>query len=192
VDEQSEDRGFGALDRLELVPDQVELRIYDGNITRRPVSHFLDLVVNGQSLIPLLKGGGNYVTNLNRAWVPAVIPKHVAVMLGRQQEPDLEPGRVPLIVCAMDGDIGCGAVTAALSITPETASWSDFRWENGTGQFDVPEGLPDVLTFDRRQYEQEFEQAVSRVSELPYDKAEHTRRGFLWPWQWGWRLPRGD
>ena len=192
MEEQSEVRGFVALDRLELVPDEVELRMQDGNITRRPVSHFLDLVVNGQSLIRLLNGEGNYVTNLNRAWVSAVIPEHVAVMLGRQQDPELGPGRVALIVCAMDGDIGCGAVTASLSLTPETVSWSDFRWEDGREQFEVPEGLPDVLTFKRRQYEQQFEQAVGRVSELPYDKAEHTPRGLLWLWQWGWRLPRGD
>lgn len=192
MDALPEDRGVVALDRLELVPDHVELRVYDGNITRRPVSHFLDYVVNGQSLIRLLKGGGDYVTNLNRAWVPAVVPKHVAVMLGRQQDSDLTPGRVPLVVCAMDGDIGCGAVTAALSLTPETVSWSDFRWETGTEQVDVPEGLPGALTFDSRQYEQEIAQAVRRVSELPYDQAEHSPRAFLWPWQWGWRLPRGD
>jgi hypothetical protein len=192
VDAQPEDRGVTALDRLELVPDQVELLMHDGNITRRPVSHFLDFVVNGKSLIRLLKGGGNYVTNLNRVWVPAVIPKHVAVMLGQEQDPDLEPGRVPLMVCAMDGDIGCGAVTAALSLTPATVTWSDFRWEDGSEPFDVPDGLPDPVTFERRQYEQEFAQAAARVSELPYDEAEDSRRGFLWPWQWGWRPPRDE
>lgn len=192
MEEQPDARGLRALDRLELVPSAVELQMQDGNVTRRPVSHFLDLVVNGRSLVLLVNGEGTYVTNLNRAWVSEVIPEHVAVMLGRQQDPELGWGRVPLVVCAVDGDIGCGAVTASLSLTPETVSWSDFRWEDGREQFEVPEGLPDVLTFERRQYEQQFEQAVGRVGELPYDKVEHTPRGLLWPWQWGWRLPKGE
>lgn len=177
-------------DRLDLIPELVELRILDGNITKRPVSHFLDFVVNGKSLIGLLRGGGNYVTNLNRAWVPEVVPGHVAVLLGRQADPELDPGRIPLVVCAMDGDIACGAVTAALSVTAEAVTWTDLRWEDGSQELETPEGLPETMTFDRHQYEQELERAVVRVNALPHDEKEHTLRRFLWPWQWGWRLPK--
>ena len=179
-------------DRLELISGHVELLIYEGNITRRPVSHFLDFVINGQSLIGLLRGGGDYVTNLNRAWVPDVVPVHVAVLLGRQPDPELDPGRVPLIVCAVDGDIACGAVTAALSVAADTVTWSDFRWEDGYRALEAPEGLPDAVTFDRREYELGLQRAVVRVSELPHDETEHRLRRFLWPWHWGWRLPRDN
>ena len=178
------------LDRLELVPNHVELRVHDGNITKRPVSHFLDFVVNGESLIDLLVGGGDYVTNLNRAWVPAVVPTHVEVLLGRQPDEDLPAGRIPLLVCAVDGDVACGAITAGLSMERETVTWTDLRWEGGIGETSDVGGLRQSMTFDRRPYEQGLLAAAVRVSELPYDEAEHSLRRFLWPWQWGWRLPR--
>jgi hypothetical protein len=177
------------LDRLELLPYQVELRVVDGNITKHPVSQFLDFVVNGQSLIDALQGAGDYVTNLNRAWVPEVVPEHVAVLCGRAQDPELNPGRIPLLVCAYDGDIGCGAVTAALTVEPHTVSWTDLRWEDGYREPNGVDGLPAAMTFDRHEYEQALEKAVSRVSELPYDVAARPLRRFLWPWQWGWRRP---
>ena len=27
---------------------------------------------------------------------------------------------------------------------------------------------------------------------MPYDELEHQGRRFLWPWQWGWRMPKTD
>ena len=176
-------------DRLDLVAEQVQLQDVDGNITRRPVSHFLALSVNGRSLADFLLHGGDFVTNLNRAWSPGVVPEAVSIFLGTAQEPDLDSGRIPLLVCAACGDIGCGALTAALTLTEETVTWAGFRWADWSAELRPVEGLPNEMCFDRVQYEEEFAHAVERVRELPYDEEEHKLRRFLWPWQWGWRLP---
>lgn len=176
---------------LQLVPRSGQHSWLDGDVTRRPVSHFLDLVVDGRSLLDLAKGSGNLVTELNRPWLQAV-PEAVAVLRGQQPHADLEPGRIALLVCIIDGDLGCGAVTAALQVSAETVTWSDFQWENGYEEPDAAPGMPESFTFDRRQYEQVLDQAVVLAEALPYDELEHRGRRFLWPWQWGWRLPRGD
>lgn len=94
------------LDYLTLRPAEVRLQIIDGNRTRRPVSHFLDFVVNGQSLLALTDTGGSRVTTLNRPWLP-VVSEAVDILLGRREQQDLAPGRVVLLVCALRGDLGC-------------------------------------------------------------------------------------
>jgi len=38
-------------------------------------------------------------------------------------------------------------------------------------------------------FERVFSSAPERLSGMPYDELAHRGRGFLWPWQWGWRLP---
>lgn len=173
---------------LGLRPEKVEVQVLDGNRTRRPVSHFLDLLVDGSSLLRSVRSADGHVTELNRAWLPSV-PETVEVLLGRRQHPELAVGRVPLLVCAPDGDLGCGALTTALALDGERVSWSDFRWEDGYREpRDVVE-LRTAVHFDRRPYEAVLHQARGRVAELPHDEAEHRSRGFLWPWQWGWRLP---
>lgn len=167
---------------LQLVPRSGQHTWLDGDITRRPVSHFLDLVVDGQSLLDLVKGSGNLVTELNRPWAHGV-PDAVAVLRGQQQHADLGPGRIALLVCIIDGDIGCGAVTAALQLSADTVTWSEVRWENGYEEPSATTGLPESFTFDRRQYEEVLDQAAARMEWLPYDEVEHRGRG---------RQPRGD
>ena len=44
--------------------------------------------------------------------------------------PDLAPDRVALYRCPECGDLGCGAVTAALERTAATVVWRDLRFEN--------------------------------------------------------------
>jgi hypothetical protein len=45
----------------------------------------------------------------------------------------LETGRLPLYVCPMCGDLGCGAVTVAVLWAPDgtRVTWCDFRMEDG-------------------------------------------------------------
>ncbi len=43
----------------------------------------------------------------------------------------LEPGRLPLYVCPIDGDLACGAVTVAVHHDATTTTWSGFRLQNG-------------------------------------------------------------
>ena len=51
---------------------------------------------------------------------------------------------------------------------------------------------PWLHAVDRAGYEAMLRSAFERVSTMPYDELEHRGRGFLWPWQWGWRMPKTD
>lgn len=73
---------------------------------------------------------------------------------------------------------GLRALTATLALSPERATWSDFRWENGYEDAEAAEEFRRAFSFDRAGYELLLEQALAVVSELPYDVAEHQRRGF--------------
>lgn len=90
----------------------------------------------------------------------------------------------------MDGDLACGALTAALRVDDAEVSWSDFLWEDGLSDPRPVNQLTQPLTFDRRQYEAAFADAYTQVAGSSYDELAHHGRRFLWPWQWGWRWPR--
>jgi hypothetical protein len=165
--------------------------LHDGNITRYPESHFLDLVISGQSLRSVAwTPGPDLVTELNRPWLPTVT-EAVDRLLGRRPSEHLPVGRVPLLVCGLCGDLGCGQLTAALDIGDAEVSWSDFLWEDGFFEPRPVEQLHERLTFDRTSYEAVFADAYERVAAFPYDEPAHHGRRFLWPWQWGWKIPRG-
>jgi hypothetical protein len=176
---------------LRLEPAVVTHLLQDGNITCYPESHFLDLVINGRSLRAVTATPGpELVTELNRPWLPRV-PDAVTTFLGRRPGEFLAPGRIPLLVCAVDGDLGCGALTAALDVGAAEVTWSDFLWEVGIVEPRPVEHLDQPVTFDRAHYEAAFADAYERVAAFPYDELAHRGRRFLWPWQWGWKLPRG-
>lgn len=173
---------------LHLEPAVVTGVLHDGTITRHPESHFLDLVVDGRSLRSVAATPG-LVTEPNRPWLVNV-PGVVERLLGRRPSEDLTPGRVALLVCAMDGDLGCGQLTTALSVGDTEVSWSNFRWEDDISDPRPVEPLDRPLTFDRARYEAAFADAYEWVAGFPYDEPAHHGRRFLWPWQWGWKLPR--
>lgn len=174
---------------LRLEPAVVPHVFEDGNITRHPESHFLDLVVDDRSLRSAVgEPARDLLTQLNRPWLPEV-PEAVDRLLGRRAAEFLAPGRVALLVCAVDGDLGCGQLTAALDLTHATVTWSDFLWEDGMFDPRPVEQLEEPLTFERARYEAAFADAHERVAAFPYDELAHHGRRFLWPWQWGWKLP---
>ncbi|WP_432545019.1 hypothetical protein [Kineococcus sp. SYSU DK002] len=170
---------------FELNEASSEHVLHDGNVTRRPRSFFLDWVVDGASLREQLVGADSLVTPLNRPWLPHV-SESVDALTGRTPGIDLAPGRVGILLCVVCGDV---EVSAALELHTTTVVWSDLHWEGAEPDFPV-EGAPAVLTFERAGYEEALEEAYERVARLPYEASEHTTRRFLWPWQWGWRLPR--
>lgn len=129
------------------------------------------------------------MTELNRPWLPSV-PDAVEKLLGTRPSDDLTDGRVELLVCGACGGLGCGALTAALDVGDAEVSWSEFLWEDGMSDPRPVEQLAGPLTFDRALYEAAFSDAYERVAACPYDESAHHGRRFLWPWQWGWQLPR--
>ena len=184
-DEASKVHGKGALNIVAHAS-----RPHARSTARHPESHFLDLLVDDRPLRVIVgEPAHDLVTELHRPWLPDV-RQAVDRLLGRCPIEVLTPGRVALLVCAEDGDLGCGQLTIALNVSATEVTWSDFRWEDGYLEPRPVEHLNASISFDRAGYEAAFADAYERVAEVAYD-AHHGRR-FLWPWQWGWTLPGRD
>lgn len=173
---------------LTLVPAVVTRTLMEGSRTRYPKSHFLDFTVDGASLREVTRER-DLVTALNRPWL-ASVPEAVDRLLGLRPAKELNDGRVALLVCAECGDFGCDAITARLTVDADVVTWSDFHYGSPTSEPAVVKALPASFVFDRQEYEETLRGAQAVVAALPFDEADHTPRRFLWPWQWGWRLPR--
>ena len=179
---------------LAFVPAVEVYTLLDGNITRRPQTHFLDFVVDGRSLREMVDGGPGHVTALCRPWLH-VVPESVNRLLGCFGTDGLPENRVALLVCGMCGDLGCGAVTARLDVSQDQVSWCEFLWEGGEGgptSIDVAAEGDGRIVFERAGYEAMLTSAYDRTAAMPYDELKHRRRRFLWPWQWGWRMSKTD
>jgi hypothetical protein len=175
------------LSTLRLEPAVHTHDVAEGRVTRHPRSHFLDFVIDGVSLLRTAHGEGSLVTELNRSWW-SQDPPAVETLLGRRSAPNLDSGRIPLLVCGECGDLACGAVTAALDVAEGEVTWSDFRWENGYEEAEAIDSLVDPMRFGRAQYEAQLVEADRQVADLPQDEPlfrERSRRGldFRWPWQ---------
>lgn len=181
----------GDRDELALVPALAKWIFVDGNITRHPELHYLDFVINGQSVSSMAAdaGLGEMVTPLNRPWLESV-PAEVDRFLGRQIHPELAAGRVAILVCAACGDLGCGAVTALLAVTDTTVTWSAWAVEDSRAPAQPIDAFGPSAVFEWRSYKSVLSAAHARVAALPYDELAHRGRRFLWPWQWGWSRPR--
>ncbi len=97
-----------------------------------------------------------------------------------------------LLVCRVDGDIACGALTADLQLSETHVAWTDWPWESYQGARTV-ENVSEPLLFDRTTYEAQLSAALAMVQAMPYDELADPGKRFLWPWEWGWghAAPRG-
>ena len=68
---------------------------------------------------------------------------------------DFPDGRVALYICPECGDLGCGAITAKISVDNHVVSWSDFGYENTYEDtvFTAPLSAIGPFTFELRAYE---------------------------------------
>jgi hypothetical protein len=92
-------------------------------------------------------------------------------------------------VCSVCGDLGCGAPSALVNVGVDEVRWSDWKWEDW-GEPRPVQGDPGELRFDRSRYETELLDAPARVAAFPYDELAERGKQFLWPWEWGWRMPQ--
>lgn len=98
---------------------------------------------------------------------PVGLPDEVLMLLGALTSP-LPNGRVPLFVCPVCGDLGCGAVSVGVERSTTTVVWRDFGWD-----FDYEiDGEPSdpilggPFVFDRREYEAEMFRFVTTFDEV--------------------------
>lgn len=175
---------------LGLEPTMTRRSWQDGKYDRTFEHHFLDYVTDGRWLREVA-GEPNLVTPLSRPWLKDVASE-IDQLLGQREAGDLPAGRVALLVCPVDGDIACGALTARLQVSQDHVVWTDWLWESDQGALSV-EHLSEPAMFDRQDYEKQMRMALATVTALPFDELAHRGKRFLWPWEWGWRLPpRGD
>jgi len=82
----------------------------------------------------------------------------------------LDGGRVPLSVCQSCGGLGCGAVSAWVTMTDCFVEWSYFGYERDFEPQDIYplDGMAEdtLLRFDRAQYEAALRDALIRVRQL--------------------------
>jgi hypothetical protein len=95
-------------------------------------------------------------------WSESLDVQAVAKLLGKAPA-DFPPNRVALYICPECGDLGCGALTAAVTFEPGAVVWSDLAWENGLDETDSRTSY-DIgpFRFDRIQYERALRAVVGR------------------------------
>jgi len=170
----------GTVNSLDLEPEMTSYDWEDGNRDRHVEAHYLDFVIDGRALGAMISeaGSGEYVTPLCRLWLGQV-PEEIDRLQGRTPTPDLDSGRVALLVCRVCDDLGCGALTARLEIEVNRVVWSQWLWESNLEPASVPQ-LTESAIFDRIAYERAFSSAPERLSSMPYDELAHRGRRFLW------------
>lgn len=140
--------------------------------------YFWEPIVDGRPLRQILDGSPPEDSAAERGVldnVPVLVHNwsigmtdDVLVLLG-QRPPELANGRVPIFVCGDCGDLGCGAITAAVEWTADTVVWRDFGWdvnyETDEDDDDDPE-FAGPLIFDRAQYETELQRFIDTFYEV--------------------------
>ncbi|MGW6129037.1 hypothetical protein ACWFNE_03320 [Cellulomonas sp. NPDC055163] len=156
------------VNRLSFAPGESPARglyFWEPIVDGRPLRQILDGDTPGDSAAE--RGVLDNVPVLVHSW-PVGMTDDVLVLLG-QRPPELASGRVPIFVCAACGDLGCGAVTAAVDWTADTVVWRDFGWDVNyeTEQDDEHDPVyAGPLIFDRAEYETELQRFVDTFSEV--------------------------
>lgn len=166
----------------------VEVSISTNRSWRSPIP-FLDFVVDGVPLAGSILGNGSdrLPTRIQPESEPFHLEEEIGRMLGRRT-PEYEDGRSAMYICRC-GDLDCFAIGARIIAEAESITWTDWAWKDGSGLTDPIDEL-ETLTFARSEYEHVLNGAAATLAAVPAWNAP--RQKMLWPWQWGWRLPKED
>lgn len=99
------------------------------NGTSKSERHFLDFVVDGESLWEALGERHGTVSILCAEYSADETAKAVGRLI-LNEKADLPNDRRSLFVCSECGDLGCGAITAVVERQGETITWKAFGYEN--------------------------------------------------------------
>jgi hypothetical protein len=151
---------------LELTP-LTRVAVQCANGTSKSERHFLDFVVNGQSLWEAVGKRHDTVSVLCAEYSAKETLKAVNRLL-LEENADLPNERRSLFVCSECGDLGCGAITAVVSKRDKTITWGNFGYEN---TYEDKVGLDDYsavgpFTFNLAAYESTLHQALDRLKSL--------------------------
>jgi hypothetical protein len=131
------------------------------NGTFKSERHFLDFVVDGQSLWEVLGSRHDMVSVLCVEYAKDEITKAVGRLL-LEEKADLPNDRRSLFVCSECGDLGCGAITAVVERRDWNFRWSTFGYENNylPGVSLDAYNVVGPFTFDAVRYESTLRQAI--------------------------------
>jgi hypothetical protein len=144
--------------RREVVPEEFTYREWtiDGTPLRQVVAWPNGDVATEVTPIRYERAGREYERDYLRALLGARPADPRVVM------PD---GRVPLLVCRVDVDLDCRALTAELFRDDETVEWRDIAWQVGYEPLDLAEQEQPVVTlrFGRAQYDDTVRSLLAQV-----------------------------
>jgi hypothetical protein len=83
------------------------------------------------------------------------------ILLGRARA-DFDDGRCALLVCPIDGDLGCATLSAEVVRGGDVVEWRDFGWQTDYEPFHGALDPPIVARFDRREYDWFLESLLLR------------------------------
>jgi hypothetical protein len=152
---------------LELIP-ATRIGVKYPNGTYKSERHFLDFVVNGESLWDAVGKQHDIVSALCADYGIEEVKKAVGRLL-LTEKADLPNNRRSLFICSECGDLGCGAITAAMVKEHDTITWKDFGYENNYEDAVLLEKYKSLgpFTFKTEQYEGTLLQAIERLTGSP-------------------------
>ena len=95
----------------------------------KTLRHHLDFIVDGRSLFELVHAEVRDLVGV-LGWCLSPIDDLTVARLLLEQPSPYPAGRMTLFVCPECGDIGCGAITATVSLQNGRYTWRNFGYEN--------------------------------------------------------------
>ncbi len=131
------------------------------NGTSKSERHFLDFVVDGESLWEALGERHDMVSILCAEYSADETAKAIGRLL-LNEKADLPNDRRSVFLCSECGDLGCGAITAVVERQGETITWKVFGYENTYDDKILLDAYRTVgpFTFDATDYEHTLLQAM--------------------------------
>ena len=149
----------------------IEYRFFRAVEKRTPVQ-FDDWTVDGVPLRSLVPGASEsnalertFMTSDEAYWPSAT--ESLRALLGEDSGDEstsvrFHDGRVGLLFCPSCGDLGCGALSAAVETSEDTVTWRDIDYQTGFDGLDFSTGQPFSIVFERATYEAEVRSLLRR------------------------------
>lgn len=151
-------------DILEFIPAiRIGVKYPDGSY--KSERHFLDFVVNGQSLWETV-GKPKDMVSVFCSEYALDQTERAANRLLLTEEADLPNNRRSLFICSECGDLGCGTVSALVVREKHTVVWQDFGYENTYEEQVLLNDYKGVgpFVFDGVSYDRTVVQAIKRLN----------------------------
>ena len=133
---------------------EVEVAFEDWTVDGTPLRSLLGWARPPQQMTPLC--GDSF-------W-PRVAVEHLRQLLG-EAPGEFDDGRVAMLRCPIDADLGCAALSMQLVLASDAVTWSDFSWQNNYEPFDEEGRILDLsFSFDRPSYESTLRQTLARYA----------------------------